>query len=684
LLLGLSCCRQLHLTSCCHVVAALFHLQTGMVSCSLSMLPLEHSHIASLAAGLQHLAVLDLSGCKKLQPGVTKLLQRRGMLQRMQCLNLQRCFQLTEACLTDLVEQSCGATAAAGGGAAAGGKGDDAQHISSAGSRSRSSSLQCIALSHLNLGNWPFQVHASGGSAAAPDEARPVQAAAFWQRLEGVVHAALLRVPSQLGLCSGSAPAAAAASSSLRAVVLNNCSQLSVEGLLALAAACPKLEFLMLGGSTLKASWDTAAAAAAQLAAEGAGATAAAAVEVAAAQAGGGAYVAPRVAAAAAAAAGGAGGHAAAGGAVELLPAALQQLASMLELPAVLPWEDLSACCEQQDGIACGQRPCSCCRSADHSSAAAASTGIVIGQDGMAKVRSRLHRNEPSAAAVAAARGHALALAYAAALLPELKALEVTFMAPAVAGWLRVAVQRLQQLGRTRGGSGRAAGSWASSGYMGGVGGVRGLYRSCSSDSNSSSSSAGGAEDDRCVLGSCLERAASGSSSCSSSSACCYPRVWEFTCIESVREALQMLQDCKRSSQLAARMSTSSSSSSDALNPACLETAVRCAANCSSRGRSTPMHTAAERGCAQHVLVLLQAGAAVAARDKSGASPLFVAAEAGRAAAVEVLLQAGADSLVGNTAGETALYIAGKLLLWSGRLPAQPMSPGHMTAQCVS
>jgi ankyrin repeat protein len=74
------------------------------------------------------------------------------------------------------------------------------------------------------------------------------------------------------------------------------------------------------------------------------------------------------------------------------------------------------------------------------------------------------------------------------------------------------------------------------------------------------------------------------------------------------------------------------------------------------------MHTAAERGCAQHVQVLLQAGAAVAARDTSGASPLFVAAEAGRAAAVEVLLAAGADALVGNTAGETALYIAGELL----------------------
>jgi hypothetical protein len=651
------------------------------------MLPLEHSHIASLAAGLQHLAVLDLSGCKKLQPGVTKLLQQRGMLPQLQCINLQRCFQLTEACATDLVAQSCGATAAAAAAAAAhdssgssspaaalrnvgGGSEDAGDGINSAGSSS-SSALQCIALSHLNLVDWPFKVHTSLAdsgaagpiantttehTAAAADEAGSVQATVqFWQGLQGAVRAALLRVPSQLELAplqlQFGAASAAASSGSLRAVVLNNCSNLSVEGLLALAAACPKLEFLMLGGSTLKASWDCAAAAAAQLASEAAGtAAAAAAAEAAAAPVGAGVYVPPRVAAAS----GSAGTQSAAGSVAGSLPAALQQLASMLELPGVLPWEVLSACCTTQDGLACGQRPCSCCRSAEYSSNAAAAAAVGAGS--MAKVRSQLHRNEPSAAAVAAARGHALALTYAAALLPELKAIEVTFMAPAVAGWLQAAVQQLQQLKGAKAGiaEGLETGSMSSSARMESSGGTLGLYRSCSSGDSSSSGSGDGEEE--CRLGGGLERAVSAGSSNSVGS---YPRVWEFTCIASVHEAVQMLQDSNRNSgPHATRLG---SSSSNDMNPACLETAVRCAANCSSRGRSTPMHTAAERGCAQHVQVLLQAGAAVAARDTSGASPLFVAAEAGSAAAVEVLLRAGADPLVGNTAGETALYIAGEV-----------------------
>jgi hypothetical protein len=218
-------------------------------------------------------------------------------------------------------------------------------------------------------------------------------------------------------------------------------------------------------------------------------------------------------------------------------------------------------------------------------------------------------------------------------------------------------MHRLQQIKGANGGcaAGMETGSMPS---------MSGLYRSCSSDS-SSSSGGGDCEEEVCRLGDGLQRATSAgsNSSSSSSSSGSYPRVWEFTCIASVHDAVQMLQDSKRNSMHVVRIgstSSSSSSSNDDLNPACLETAVRCAANCSSRGRSTPMHTAAERGCAQHVQVLLQAGAAAAARDTSGASPLFVAAEAGRAAAVEALLCAGADPLVGNTAGETALYIAGR------------------------
>jgi hypothetical protein len=104
--------------------------------------------------------------------------------------------------------------------------------------------------------------------------------------------------------------------------------------------------------------------------------------------------------------------------------------------------------------------------------------------------------------------------------------------------------------------------------------------------------------------------------------------------------------------------------------------AIKCAANCSSRGRSTPLHMAADAGCACHIRVLVSAGAAVAARDASGASPLFVACESGRAAAAAELLQAGADALVGNTAGETPLYIAAL----RGHLSVVELLLGHLSA----
>ncbi|GLI67010.1 hypothetical protein VaNZ11_011106 [Volvox africanus] len=96
----------------------------------------------------------------------------------------------------------------------------------------------------------------------------------------------------------------------------------------------------------------------------------------------------------------------------------------------------------------------------------------------------------------------------------------------------------------------------------------------------------------------------------------------------------------------------------EALERCSVATVLRCAINCSSVTRSTPLHLAAERGNAGVVTQLLAAGSVVDARDTAGSTALFLASETGHTAAVERLLAAGADPSLGNAAGETPLYIA--------------------------
>lgn len=316
------------------------------------------------------------------------------------------------------------------------------------------------------------------------------------------------------------------------------------------------------------------------------------------------------------------------------LPGALQQLSELLQLPATLPWEVLSACCDtgSSDSNSCGQGSCcsctcTCCSSLRQRRSSSGNSHAGDDDDRDAaereRARKRLHRCEPSAAAVAVARAHALSLAYVAALLPGLKAVEVSFMAPGVAGWLRVFLDKLQQLRQRE---------------------VQ--QQQCVNFRGSGSSSSSGFA----AAASCDQR----------------PKVWQFSCATSVADALQSLSDTRVAHAAAAAAggsisgagSTAGGSEGVLLSPACLTMAVKCAANCSNRGRSTPLHMAADAGCACHIRALLSAGAAVAARDASGASPLFVACESGQTAAAAVLLEAGADSLVRNTAGETPLYIA--------------------------
>jgi hypothetical protein len=631
-----------YLLALCFCGVAVLSVAAAMSACDLSMLPLEHKHITQLSQGLHLLQHLDLSGCKKLQPGMTQQLLQGLASKQLQSLNLQRCFQLTYACLTDLLEYA-------------------------ASSHSSSKALQCIALSHLNLPTWldtaaaadgrssndgdsnnsPSRVSSSGsdsdaGAARVSNNASVQVAgeagstAADWAGLAGSL---MVKLPRQLGaplLTAGSATA-------LRVVVLNNCSLLSLPGLISLGAACPQLEYLFLGGSTLKTPELPAAP-------PGSGAAALQAAEAR------GVYV-PRSVAASAAAAGGA-----AASATLELPGALQQLSELLQLPQTLPWEVLSSCCDaDSDSSDWGQAQCSCacscCSSARIRAQRRDGAGSDVDDTSQQRARKRLHRNEPSTAAVATARGHALSLAYVAALLPGLKALEVTFMAPGLAGWLRVCLMKLQQVRRQQQNAEHCSLSPSHLDHSGLLNGPTDSGRGAGPLLSSG-------------LAVCAQR----------------PKVWQFSCVTAVADSLQTLA-CARRAFTASGSSVSSSGGDGSMNagkgavlhPDCLSIAVRCAVNCSSRGRSTPLHMAADAGCAYHIKELMAAGAAVPARDASGASALFVACESGQAAAAAVLLEAGADALVGNTAGETPLYIAAL----RGHLSVVEVLLGHLSAADV-
>lgn len=179
--------------------------------------PLEDRDILAALRALPSLAVLHLSGCKKLTPaGCTAVLggDRHGgrcgavagrlpPRRPLRTITLQRCFQLNAAALADVL-----AAAAAPG-----------------------SRLACAALSHLSLAAWPEACPASSGPpapAAAPGDASALPPAG-----------------------------------QLRMLALHNCAKLSSVTLAALAAACPRLEVLMLGGCSFAVGEGSAASASA-------------------------------------------------------------------------------------------------------------------------------------------------------------------------------------------------------------------------------------------------------------------------------------------------------------------------------------------------------------------------------------------------------------------------------------
>lgn len=164
----------------------------GVAELDLRGSPLEDGDLLS-AARMPALAVLQLSGCKKLTPAGCSAVLYAG--SRLRTITLQRCFQLTAGALSDVL----GAAAAPGA------------HLAAA------------ALSHLSLAEWPAH--------GAPPAGR------------------------------------------LRALALHNCAKLGPAALGAIAASCPRLEVLLLGGCSLVVEEPAASPGGSSAQADGAGGT---------------------------------------------------------------------------------------------------------------------------------------------------------------------------------------------------------------------------------------------------------------------------------------------------------------------------------------------------------------------------------------------------------------------------
>jgi ankyrin repeat protein len=77
-----------------------------------------------------------------------------------------------------------------------------------------------------------------------------------------------------------------------------------------------------------------------------------------------------------------------------------------------------------------------------------------------------------------------------------------------------------------------------------------------------------------------------------------------------------------------------------------------------ARGKATPLHYAAREGPYETVMVLLEKGFSLSARDDLGNTPLHFAAQRGEVAIVEAMLKANADSMATNNADMTVLQTA--------------------------
>lgn len=144
------------------------------------------------------------------------------------------------------------------------------------------------------------------------------------------------------------------------------------------------------------------------------------------------------------------------------------------------------------------------------------------------------------------------------------------------------------------------------------------------------------------------------------------PRVWDLTRPAHVEDALHVVNVGWRELGLERES---------------MRTMASAMACCSNSSRRTPLHVAVELNDARMVKSLLQLGANVNARDRSGATPTFLAAENGKIEALDALMSSeNVDARIANSAGETPLYISAL----RGHLSVVSILLEHFRAQNIS
>lgn len=181
----------------------------GVQMLDLSNTLVDDADISIAVEECPELQVLKLAGCRKLT-SVGEALLAPDTGTRLEFLSLQRCFQTKDSALDELLEAAV----------------------------TSKQSLQCIALSHLQLQQWPAA--ASQPSAQAAKDSDQDSLPSSPDRVLEVLHDSICPAASAL------------AGSSLQALALHNCHGITPAGLQAVAAACPQLQMLFLGGSTLQ------------------------------------------------------------------------------------------------------------------------------------------------------------------------------------------------------------------------------------------------------------------------------------------------------------------------------------------------------------------------------------------------------------------------------------------------
>ena len=198
--LKLAGCRKLM-----SVGAALLQPESG----SFTLLCASHSRAMSRASHMTSLSdqpALCFASCSCVHAFLSKHLKPSAGA-RMETLSLQRCFQIRDDALAELLEAAA----------------------------TTKPQLHCIALSHLLLLHWPKAVQPSAACSDSDHELASSHDRSTSHAVD------ISPVPTSLMGGSG-----------LQALALHNCQGIAPQGLQTIAAACPQLRMLFLGGSSFQ------------------------------------------------------------------------------------------------------------------------------------------------------------------------------------------------------------------------------------------------------------------------------------------------------------------------------------------------------------------------------------------------------------------------------------------------